>query len=88
MTTACTSCTLASIGWVTIIAWHAVLTLLPCGEVFTLFTHIIIDAGAMSVTLASWTLDKGPLVVLLLRTKTGVKNHLAVVHPDKLHGSS
>lgn len=87
MATACTSCTLSSIGWIPIITWHAVLTLLSCGKIFTLFAHIIIDASAMSITLASWTLDKGPLIVLLFRTKTGIKKHLIIKHSNKLHWS-
>lgn len=33
----------------------------------------------------TWTLDKGPLIVLFFRTKTGVKNHFITVHSNKLH---
>lgn len=33
----------------------------------------------------TWTLDKGPLIVLLFRTKTGVKSHLIIMHSNKLH---
>lgn len=38
--------------------------------------------------LITWTLDKGPLVVLFFGTKAGVKNHLVAVHSNKLQGSS
>lgn len=39
-------------------------------------------------TFLTWTLDKGPLVVLFLWTKAGVKNHLTAVRSQELHGSS
>lgn len=87
MAAACTSCALSSIGGISIIAWHAVLTLLSCGQIFTLLAHVVIDASAVSITLASWTLDKGPLVVLFFWTKAGVKNHLTAVRSQELHGS-
>lgn len=35
----------------------------------------------------TWTLDKGPLIVLFFGTKTGVKNHLVTVRSYELHGS-
>lgn len=85
MATTCASCALPAIGWVSIVTRHAVLTLSPSGEILTLLTDIVVDARAVSVTLASWTLDKRPLVVLLLGAQTGVKNHLAVVYPGEFH---
>lgn len=88
VTAACTSCTLPPVGGVPVVPGQAVLTLPPRGEVSALLTHIVMDAGAVSVTLASWTLDEGPLVVLFSGTKAGVKNHLVVVHSNKLQGSS
>lgn len=86
MAAACTSCALPSIGRISIITWHAVLALLSCGQIFALLAHITIDARAVSITLASWTLDEGPLVVLLFRTETGVKSHLAAVQAHEPHG--
>lgn len=49
-----------------------------CWKTWNCFHHILI----------TWTLDKGPLVVLFFGTKAGVKNHLVVVHSNKLQGSS
>lgn len=85
MATTGASCALPAIGWVSIVPRHAVLTLSPSGEILTLLTDIVIDARAVSVTLASWTLDKRPLVVLLLGAETGVENHLPVVYPGEFH---
>lgn len=39
-------------------------------------------------TFLTWTLDKGPLIVLFFWTKAGVKNHLIAVRSHELHGSS
>jgi hypothetical protein len=35
--------------------------------------------------LVTWTLDKRPLVVLLLGAEAGVKNHVTVVDPREFH---
>lgn len=85
MTTTRASCALPAIGWVSVVPRHAVLTLPPSGEILTLLTDVVVDASAVSVTLASWTLDKRPLVILLLGAETGVKSHLTVVYPSKFH---
>lgn len=78
-------CALAAVGRVSVVPWHAVLALLPGGEVPALLTHVAADARAVSVTLASWTLDKGPLIVLFFGAKTGVESHVAAVSSTKLH---
>lgn len=87
MATACASCTLPSIGGVSVVSRHAVLTLLPGGEVPALLTHVAVDARAVSVTLASWTLDKRPLVVLLFGAQAGVKGHLVAMGSTQSHRS-
>lgn len=85
MAAARASCALPTVGWVSIVPWHAFLTLSPSGEILTLLTDVVVDARAVSITLASWTLDKRPLVVLLLGAEAGVKNHVTVVDPREFH---
>lgn len=87
MATACASCALPSIGGVSIIPRHAVLTLPPGGEILTLLTDVVIDACAVSITLASWTLDERPLIVLLSGAQTGVENRLTAVCSADSHWS-
>lgn len=46
------TCALAAVGRVSVVPRHAVLTLLPGGEVPALLAHVVADARAVSVTLA------------------------------------
>lgn len=87
MATACAGCALPSVGGISIIPGHAVLTLPPSGEILALLADVVIDAGAVSITLASWTLDERPLVVLLFGAQTGVEDRLAVVCSANSHWS-
>ena len=58
--------TFASISRVTIEARYAGLAVLACGQVLTLLTDALVDALAVSIALASWTVNKRPVVSAVL----------------------
>lgn len=58
--------TFASISRVTIEARYAGLAVLARGQVLTLLTDTLVDAFAVSVALASWTVNERPVVSAVL----------------------
>lgn len=56
----------ASIGGITIETRYAGLAVLARGQVLTLLTDALVDALAVAIALASWTVNERPVVSAVL----------------------
>ena len=70
--------TLSPVGGITIEARYAGLTVPACGQVLTLLTDTLINAFAVAVALASWTMDERPVVSAVLQTHAGIEKGLCI----------
>lgn len=66
----------ASVGGIAIEARYAGLAVLARGQVLALLTDALVDALAVAVALASWTVNERPVVSAVLQTHAGVQKGL------------
>lgn len=70
--------TSSPIGGITIEARYAGLAVLACGQVLTLLTDTLINAFAVAIALASWTMNERPVVSAVLQAHAGIEKGLWV----------
>lgn len=70
--------TFSPVGWITIEARYAGLTVLARGQVLTLLTDTLINAFAVAIALASWTMNERPVISAVLQTHAGIEKRLWV----------
>lgn len=70
--------TFPPVGGIAIEARYAGLAVLARGQVLTLLTDTLINAFAMAVALASWTMNERPVIAAVLQTHAGIEKGLWV----------
>lgn len=72
-----------SVGRIPIEARYAGLTVLARRQVLTLLTDALVDALAVAVALASWTVNERPVVSAVLQAHAGIEEGLWIGIPHR-----
>lgn len=66
----------SSISRITVVARDTGFTVFASCQIFTLLTDAFIYALTVPIALTSWTLDEGPVIIMLFKTHADIKDRL------------